>query len=253
MMKSEPLLVAQYSLARNGVIIGHHDGAEVVSMLLAGKLLRTDHCLQEGMQQWVVLADLADELYGAAARDSMSAGTVFPPEKPGIGPVELVDRRPAPKACPDCGSARIRAAAMIFGSGTRRSSYSGVSARGYSYGRSGGSSTLLAEKCAPPARPESSQHYGLTEFLAGLTAFSAGVSLLCGLSMSLRELARGGSLMLLGISLAIAAYYLIKACRGKWAEEEMLHKANLLDYERKMDAYRRTWVCSRCGSAFLSN
>lgn len=131
---------------------------------------------------------------------------------------------------PKCGSTSIQRCAMVFQSGTSRSTgfTSGVGvATGGGLGVFGAStetasSTLLAEQLAPPAKRG-----------VGLWAFM----IIIGVGMLISKV---WWLVLLGLALIIIAVFFSRKI-GKW---------NKTEYPKLLSDWEHSWVCHKCGHVF---
>jgi hypothetical protein len=67
---SQPGQDARYEVARKGVPLGVHALGELGGLLAAGQLLWSDDCWTEGMESWVKLSDLQEQIEAATTHAS---------------------------------------------------------------------------------------------------------------------------------------------------------------------------------------
>jgi hypothetical protein len=235
----------RYRISKNGAMIGRFDRQQIAQMLSDKTLWWTDFYHEEGMTEWKPLSEMAVILKIVSQKHPNVTVAGMGPPRPGLANVVLTEKKPVPEECPDCGSKRIRAASAIYASGTRNSSYSGTSARGYSYGRSGSSSTFLAQECSPPIRPEKPRAHRYVIAALVVVAIFSQMLIFAFLASHAAEI------LLALVPFAVAAFFLIRHLVLKSRSGDAGFVEQMLEYEANMDVYRRTWYCSKCSSVFL--
>ena len=172
----------------------------------------------------------------------------------------------APLRCPHCGAEDVRKASLMYEQSTSNLNFRSLSMNdegGASYtAGAGGVQNLMGGRVAPPAQPTRPVQPGFPVFSVLLLALMAlatahaimaapGTFFSAGQHPTSSEIAQGllSIFVLFGIPLLRLVHYATAVHRYRHASAHYDKQARP-DYENRLKAWNRSWMCMRCGDPF---